>query len=230
MTEPEPSVLVFDVNETLLDIESLQPHFERIFGDPRVLREWFGQLVMYSMALTLSGRYTDFATLGRAVLQMIADVHRVDVGDDDLRDFTAGMQTLPAHPDVADGLTTLRDRGYRLVTLTNSPPPADGRSPLHTAGLSDFFERQFSVDPQRRFKPSPQLYTVVAEDLGVPASACMMVAAHPWDLIGAQAAGMSAALLTRPGNAALPVPGIPAPTVVADDVPDLARRLSGTRS
>jgi 2-haloacid dehalogenase len=49
-----PSVLVFDVNETLIDIESLEPHFVRIFGDGRVLREWFGQLVMYSMAVTLS--------------------------------------------------------------------------------------------------------------------------------------------------------------------------------
>lgn len=227
MSEPQPAVLVFDVNETLIDIESLQPHFERIFGDARVLREWFGQLVMYSMALTLSGRYTDFATLGRAVLQMTAEVHRVDVGDDNLRDFAAGMQTMPAHPDVADGLTALRDHGYRLVTLTNSPPPPDGRTPLHIAGLGAFFEHQFSVDPQRMYKPSPQLYTAVADAMGVPASDCMMVAAHPWDLIGAQAAGMSAALLTRPGNAALPLPGVPAPTVVADDVADLARRLSG---
>ena len=44
-----PSVLVFDVNETLIDIDSLEPHFERMFGDRRVLREWFGQLVMYSV-------------------------------------------------------------------------------------------------------------------------------------------------------------------------------------
>ena len=40
--DDEPSVLVFDVNETLIDIESLEPHFVRMFGDPRVLREWFG--------------------------------------------------------------------------------------------------------------------------------------------------------------------------------------------
>jgi 2-haloacid dehalogenase len=50
-----PSVLVFDVNETLIAIESMAPLFERVFGDPQAMREWFNQLVMYSMAATLSG-------------------------------------------------------------------------------------------------------------------------------------------------------------------------------
>ena len=44
--DDKPSVMVFDVNETLIDIEALDPLFERMFGDRRVLREWFGQLVM----------------------------------------------------------------------------------------------------------------------------------------------------------------------------------------
>jgi 2-haloacid dehalogenase len=48
------------VNETLIDIEAMNPLFKRVFGDERVLREWFGQLVMYSMTLTLSGLYRDF--------------------------------------------------------------------------------------------------------------------------------------------------------------------------
>ncbi len=78
-----PSVLVFDVNETLIDIGALEPHFERMFGDRRVLREWFGQLVMYSMAVTLAGNYIDFFSLGQAVLRMTADVHRVHITDDD---------------------------------------------------------------------------------------------------------------------------------------------------
>ncbi len=42
-----PSVLVFDVNETLIDITSLEPFFTRTFGDRGVLREWFNQLVLY---------------------------------------------------------------------------------------------------------------------------------------------------------------------------------------
>ena len=220
-----PSVLVFDVNETLIDIVALEPHFERMFGDRQVLREWFGQLVMYSMAVTLSGNYIDFFSLGQAVLRMTADVHRVPITDDDVRALGTGMATMPAHPDVADGLRALSDQGYRLVTLTNSPPSPNAPTPLEHAGLAGHFERQFSVDPSRVYKPSVQLYDDVAAELGVPPSACMMVAAHVWDLIGAQAAGYSGALITRPGNAPLPAPDLPQPTVVAADLMELAQRL-----
>ena len=52
-----------------------------------------------------------------------------------------------------------------------------------------------------------------------------MVAAHVWDTIGAQSAGMSAALITRPGSAPLRVDGLPPPTLVADDLQQLARQL-----
>jgi 2-haloacid dehalogenase len=220
-----PSVLVFDVNETLIDIESLEPHFGRIFGDGRVLREWFGQLVMYSMAVTLSDAYVDFFSLGQAVLKMTADIHRVRIGDDDLAALSAGMQTMPAHPDVAEGLRRLGEQGYRLVTLTNSPPVENAPTPLENAGIAGHFERQFSVDTSRVFKPSTELYTGVAGELGVPPSECMMVAAHAWDTIGAQAAGFSGALITRPGNAPLPAPGVPSPDVIADDLVGLADRL-----
>ncbi len=43
-------LLVFDVNETLLDLDALAPHFERMFGDRGALREWFAQVILYSGA------------------------------------------------------------------------------------------------------------------------------------------------------------------------------------
>lgn len=220
-----PSVLVFDVNETLIDITSLEPHFEKMFGDRGVLREWFNQLVMYSMTVTLSDAYIDFFALGQAVLRMIGDSRRVQLTDSDLDELAHGMRTMPAHPDVGDGLSALRAQGYRLVTLTNSPPKPGVPTPLEHAGLADFFEKQFSVDTWRAFKPSRQLYTGVAEQLGVAPSDAMMVAAHVWDTIGAQAAGLRGALITRPGNAPLPTPELPQPDVVATDLRDLATRL-----
>jgi 2-haloacid dehalogenase len=220
-----PSVLVFDVNETLIDINSMAPLFERIFSDPRALREWFGQLVMYSMAATLSGRYIDFFTLGQGLLRMLANVHGVNITDDDVQSVKRGMQTMPAHSDVAAGLKTLRDNGFRLVALTNSPPNPDGPSPLERAGLAHFFEQQFSVDACRSFKPAPKVYRYVCEQLGVTPAECMMVAAHVWDTVGAQAAGFSGALITRPGNAPLPMRDLPQPTVIASDLHDFAQQL-----
>jgi 2-haloacid dehalogenase len=222
---PVPSVLVFDVNETLIDIESLTPVFERIFDDRRAMREWFNQLVLYSMTATLSGHYVDFFTLGQGLLQMLAKIHRTEITDDDVRDIKHAMLTMPPHPDVADGLIALRDRGLRLVTLTNSPPNPDGPTPLEHAGLAQFFEQQFTVDSCRAFKPAPTAYRYVCEQLGVAPAECMMVAAHVWDTVGAQAVGFSGALITRPGNVPLPVADLPQPTIVVDDLGELARQL-----
>ena len=220
-----PSVLVFDVNETLIDIESLAPLFAEWFGDERVLREWFGQLVMYSMAATLAEHYVDFFALGQGVLRMLADIYRVDITDDDVGRLRTQMSTMPAHPDVIEVLTALRDNGFRLITLTNSPHRSGVRTPLENAGLAELFEQQFSVESCRAFKPSPSVYRYVCEQLGVAPAECMMVAAHVWDTLGAQNVGFGAALITRPGNPPLPVDGLPQPDIVVSDLRQLAERL-----
>ncbi|MCV7330883.1 haloacid dehalogenase type II [Mycobacterium cookii] len=221
-----PSVLVFDVNETLIDIDSIAPIFGRIFGDRQAMRGWFNQLVMYSMTVTLSGNYVDFFSLGQGALRMLADIHNVEISDDDVRAIKQAMLTMPAHPDAADGLASLRDNGFRMVTLSNSPPNPDGPSPLEHAGLSHFFEHQFSVDASRAFKPAPATYQRVCDQLDVAPAECMMVAAHVWDTIGAQSVGYSGALITRPGNTLFPVSGLPQPDVVARNLPDLAANLT----
>ena len=219
-----PSICVFDVNETLLDIEFLAPLFQRLFGDRKVLREWFGQLILYSEAITLAGPYTTFFTLGQGVLRMMGSIHNVSIQKDDIEELRMRLLTMPAHPDVPAGLKQLKDAGFRLVTLTNSPP--DPRtSPLKHAGIDGWFEKSFSVDRVRRFKPAAQVYHMVAEELDVPPAAICMVAAHVWDTIGAQSIGCSGALITRPGNALLPVHGLPQPQAVAPDLPGLATQL-----
>ena len=222
-----PSVLVFDVNETLIDIDSIAPLFGELFGDQRVLREWFGQLVMYSMTATLAECYVDFFALGQGVLHMLADIHRVDITHDDALRLREQMRTMPAHPDVADALTALRDNGFRLATLTNSPHHPGARSPLENAGPAGFFEQQLSVDSCRAFKPSPAVYRYVCQVLEVSPADCMMVAAHVWDTLGAQNVGFSSALITRPRNPPLPVDGLPQPDIVASDLRQLAEQLIG---
>ena len=219
-----PSICVFDVNETLLDIEFIAPLFQRLFGDGKLLREWFGHLVLYSNVITLSGHYTPFFPLGQAVLRMLGSMHNVSIHDVDIQELRERMLTMPACADVPAGLKQLQDAGFRLVTLTNSPPDPQA-SPLRHAGIDGWFERSFSVDRVRRFKPAPQVYRMVAEELDVAPAAICMVAAHVWDTIGAQSVGCSGALVARPGNALLPVHGLPQPQVVASDLPGVAAQM-----
>jgi 2-haloacid dehalogenase len=219
-----PSVCVFDVNETLLDTEFIAPLFQRLFGDRRALREWFAQLILYSEAITLSGPYTTFFELGQGVLKMLGSIHDVSITEADFDELRTRMLTMPAHADVPAGLKQLKDAGFRLVTCTNSPPNPQ-TSPLKHTGIDGWFEKSFSVDRVRRFKPAPQVYHMVAEELNVPPAAICMVAAHLWDTIGAQSIGCSGALIARPGNAPLPVQRLPQPRVVAPDLPGAATQM-----
>ncbi len=219
-----PSIIVFDVNETLLDITTLEPLFARLFGDKHMLREWFAQLVLYSQTMTLSGLYTPFGELGVGALQMTADIHEITLTDDDIDELKKRMSKMPAHSDAIPALTKLRDAGFRLVTLTNSAPSA-APTPLEKAGLSEFFEQSFSVEQVAKFKPAPETYQMVAKELAVEMSDLCLVACHLWDTIGAQAAGCQGAFLKRPYNAMLPAFNVPTPDFIASDLVTLAEQI-----
>jgi 2-haloacid dehalogenase len=224
----KPSVMIFDVNETLIDFETaLNPLFKKTFKNEKVLREWLGHLILYSMTLTLSGMYRDYWDIGRGVFRMVGGIHNIDVTDEDVEALKKGMQTMPAWPDCKEGLTKLKEAGFRLVTLTNSPPPTSGgQSPLEHAGIASLFEKQYYIQEAKAYKPAQIVYHMVAQDLDVAPSDCGMVATHVWDTIGGQAAGMQSALITRPGNAVLPIDGLPQPNIVAKDTIDLAAKAA----
>ena len=63
-------IIVFDVNETLMDLETLRPTFDRVFGDPAAMRLWFANLITYSEALTLAGVHVPFTDIGGSVLRI----------------------------------------------------------------------------------------------------------------------------------------------------------------
>jgi 2-haloacid dehalogenase len=70
-------VIVFDVTETMLDISTLEPHFEWVFADKRLLRDWFSQLLLYSEVASIAGPYFDFSAIAGAALEMTAASHKL---------------------------------------------------------------------------------------------------------------------------------------------------------
>jgi 2-haloacid dehalogenase len=218
-------VIVFDVNETLLNVHHLQPLFQRMFGESSALKEWFSRLLLHSEAATLAGPYFDFGTSALAALDMLAAGRRVTLSADDKQQVLQGMLSLPPHKEVSGALRKLRDAGFRLVTLTNSSQQGVEQQ-IKNAGLSEFFERNFSVDSVRRYKPAPEPYRMVASELKLTPNRLRLVAAHAFDIIGAMQAGYAAAFVARPGKALFPL--IPAPDIVGSDLVEVAGRIIET--
>jgi len=219
------SVLVFDVNETLFDVRSLEPEFAELFGSAESLSEWFLRLLHALLVETVSGGEADFASLARAALQMTAERRRVTLADEQADRVIARFRRLPVHPEVPAALRILRDAGFVTATLTNSPSGVV-REQLAAAEIDELFEAILSVDEVGVFKPAPQPYRMAAERLGVPIEGVRMVAAHDWDVAGAIRAGGSAAFVARPGQPFSPV--LPRPDIVGRDLQDVADRIVET--
>jgi 2-haloacid dehalogenase len=215
-------VCVFDVNETLLDLSGLDGPFERLFGDRGARTAWFGQLLQSAMVATITDRYADFGTVGRAALEMTAARLGVTLSDDDREAVVAGMTRLPAHPEVPGALRRLEQAGTRLAALTNSTERV-ARAQLEHAGILDRFQAVLSADAVRRLKPAPEPYRMAADRLGVDPGEVLLVAAHAWDIAGALRAGCQAAFVARPGKVLDPL--VEPPELVVADLDELANRL-----
>ena len=215
-------VIVFDVNETLLDLEVLRAPFERVFKDPSALQRWFALLLHSSMVSTLADAYADFGRLGEAALESLASRHGFTLSSDDRDEILGMFRSLPPHPDVTDGLDRLKSAGLRLATLTNSSRPMLSAQ-MKSSGLEPFFEMLISVDEVRRFKPAPETYHMAAQKLGVSPGQIRMVAAHDWDVFGALRAGCLGAFIARPGSAYSPL--YETPDVMGPDLRLVAERI-----
>ena len=215
-------LIVFDVNETLLDLTTLEPTFERIFRDKGAMRLWFANLILYSASLTVAGVYVPFTDIGSAVMKMLADTRGIRIGEADKKELLEKFSTMPPHPEVPAALRKLRQAGFRLFTLTDNLLEVQTRQ-LEHGGILDLFERRFSADGVRHHKPSPHAYAYAQEQLGVASSQLCLIACHTWDTLGAVAAGWEAALIRREGNELLGVG--PQPRFVGRDLDDVADQL-----
>ena len=193
---PKP-VIVFDVNETLLDLRALKPQFERVFGDGDVLYRWFGQVLQSALLTVVTGPYSDFGKLLAAPHGMVAARDGIALTDADARAILGAMRTSAA-PRCAAGDSAAQ--GRRLP-----PGGADQLAPdalyaqLTNSGIAPFLDKILSVDAVHRLKPAAEVYRHAADSFGVAPVEARLAAAHAWDVAGAMRAGCKAAFIARPG-------------------------------
>ena len=192
------NTILFDINETILNLTSLRPSFKIAFGDERVTATWFSMLLHTSTVCALTDVKTDFASLASAMLDTIAARLGVSLSDETRSEILRGFASLPPHADVKPALTRLRSAGYRTVAFTNSSLNLV-TSQIQNAGLTEYYDNIVSVEETGSFKPDAKVYRFVAEHLNRPIGELRLVATHDWDTHGALTAGMLAAYVDRSG-------------------------------
>ena len=201
-----PKVIFFDVNETLLDMKKVQDSVaEALDGKRELLSLWFSTMLHYSLVDTTTERYHGFADIGVAALQMVAKTNDIELSEEAAREaIVTPLRSLPAHPDVKEGLRSLKEQGFRIISFTNSSNKGV-QTQFENAGLIELFDERLSVEDKKVYKPALASYRWAMEKVGVIPEDCMMVAAHGWDIAGIKASGMSGVFVTRPGKTTYPL-------------------------
>lgn len=217
--------IVFDVNETLLDLVPVRAWFHQRFDDHPDARTWFAELLRLSFVSSVTDHYVPFTNLATAALTTVTERSGEPISSDDISQVKSLFTQLPPHPDVVEGLTLLVESGFTLAALTNSPLPT-AHAQLDNAGISRFFETIMSVEMVNRFKPHRSVYIAAAHHLDTSVSDMVMVAAHDWDIAGAMATGIDGVFIKRPGQ--IYSPAFPPPTMNAADIAEAASTIVHT--
>jgi 2-haloacid dehalogenase len=220
----QPSVVVFDVNETLSDMSPMADRFAETGAPASLAKLWFATLLRDGFALTAAGDNGAFADIGVDALRGLLAGSDLNMETDAAVDhIMQGMAGLGLHPDVPEGVSALKAAGYRLVTLTNGSTGVAEKL-FTAAGIRDSFDLLLSVEDAPAWKPARAAYDHAAAACGTDPEQMLLVAVHPWDIHGAARAGLGTAWINRSGA---PYPGyFTAPDYTVASLPDLAGALT----
>lgn len=188
--------ILFDINETVLNLNHLKPKFTDAFGDESVMALWFSTLLHSSTVCAVTGLKADFSSLAGDILDNIAARKSVTLTDQTRDNILSTFAGLKPHDDIKPALSLLHDHGYQTIAFSNSSL-ALIKKQIENAGLNDYFDQVLSVEETGSFKPDPKVYHYVADLLKQPIEQLRLVATHDWDTHGAMSAGMMAAYIDR---------------------------------
>ena len=210
MTRQRPDVVAFDVNETLLDLSPVAAALVEAGQPADLLPVVFGRALHTGTAATVAGVWLPFRAAVESALAQLTDLP--DAGRARVADTF--LELVP-HPDVEPALRRLTTAGVRVVTLSHGSPGV-AEAGLERGGIAPLVERTLTSETVRAWKPSREAYLWAAGVCRVPPERMALVAAHGWDVLGAERAGLTGAWFPR-GERVYP-PAFPAPAVVAGDL------------
>ncbi|MGY1803393.1 HAD-IA family hydrolase [Blastococcus sp. SYSU D00922] len=191
MSRERPDVVAFDVNETLLDLAPVRAALVEA-GEPESLLDTvFARTLLAGFAAVVTGTWCTFREAFDAALAQVSDLpaERRGVVADAFRE-------LSPHPDVEPALRRLGEARVRVVTLSHGSPGV-AEAGLARGGITPLVERTLSSEVIRAWKPAREVYLWAAGVCDVAPGRMALVAAHGWDVQGAQRAGLTGAWFPR---------------------------------
>lgn len=214
-----PEVVLFDVFETLVQLEPLRERFVEVGRPGHELELFFARTLRDGMAYTLAGDAPPFREVAAAELAATAG-HTLT--GEQIEHILGGFATLPLYPEAEAAFDLVREAGIPAYAFTHGSAGIL-KSILDNHGLRDRLVDVLSAEAIRSFKPPATVYHWACEQAGSAPARTALVAVHSWDTHGAVKAGLLAGFATRLEGALPPV--VERPHVVAERVDEVVAGL-----
>ena len=196
ITSQTYKVLLFDVYETLLDMQNIKRKVNTLLDSKRAYMHWLNMLLQNSLVDNTTGDFHNFISIAQASLQMAGKDFGKTISSEEADGVIHQLGHLPVHEGVSQSLSRLSDEGFRLAALTNAPKDII-ITRMNRTGLISYFDKIITADEVKKYKPSVEVYNWAIQKLQVKKEEVLYVSAHGWDVMGAMHAGLQTVYLDQ---------------------------------
>ena len=189
-----PSVIAFDVNETLSDLSPLGARFVEVGASASAAPLWFASVLRDGFALTAAGENPPFAGVARELLLTSLSEAQLNRSARGRRAARDGRVRRPRAARRRRQRHRPAPRGRLPAGHAQQRRRLGGRPAADRANVRDRFEHLLSVEDAGSWKPSARPYEYAAQVCEVKPEEMLLVAVHPWDVDGAGRAGLQTRL------------------------------------
>jgi 2-haloacid dehalogenase len=200
---------VFDAYGTLFDVASAAERAREWLGPKwQPLADlWRAKQLQYTWLRALMGRHADFWHVTGDALDFAME--SLGIADPGLHAHLMSLyERLGAYPEARPVLEKLRAAGLKLAILSNGAPRMLAAA-AESAGLTPLLDAVISIEEVGVYKPSPAVYRLASDRLGLWPYEIAFVSANGWDACGAKAAGLRVAWCNRAGQPRERIPEAP---------------------
>lgn len=219
--------LAFDIYGTLIDPMSLGKMLRTMIGNEEKTKTfnilWRDKQLEYSFRKAAMGQFNHFSECTQQALSYCNDFLKARLSKEKMVELLGSYRKLPPYEETESCIKSLKEKGHEIIALSNGKKD-DLISLFENSGLIDYFDLIISVDEVKKFKPSPEVYELLASKANADKENTWLVSANGFDVIGAGACGLKTVWLKRSPDAILDPFGY-MPDLVVSSLLDLTHRF-----
>ncbi len=195
---PSVKAWVFDAYGTVFDVHSVAREADVLFPGKglELSRLWRSKQIEYMFLRSLMKRYVPHDRNTEAALVYSARHLGLDCSASQRAVLMQAYLRLSPFPEAPKALERLKGATRAILSVGT---PSMIQSLVEHAGLASSFEHLLSVDSVKTYKPSPEVYQLVLDSLGVEKKDVGFVTSNYFDVAGAKAFGFKVYWINRTG-------------------------------